>query len=268
MAMKQSPEDLFPLYALGALNEEERAQVEAYLEANPDSRSRLVAYQDAADALAELPDPEPPPSRVKAALMERVRSAGQAAPEADSPPPARADFWTRLRAWLAPSRLQTGLSLAAIALALAAGLWSLSLRSQVAELQAENARLAGELQTQREVLAQISAPESQALAVTGTEARPQAGGQLIAAPDRTEAVLLVRGLAVLDPDQTYQIWLIRDQLPASAGFLTVNEEGIGVVILRPSDPIDTFQAVGVSIEPQAGSDQPTGDIVLLGEISL
>jgi len=267
MSTDESIHDLLPLYALGALDEADRVRVETYLEANPHARAKILEYEAAADELGHAAEPVTPPARIKRAVLSRVRrDAGARRPS--MPVREKPSFFSaRGRFPAAFAWMPTALSIAALLVALAAGLWGLTLRAEVAALQTQNAALARELENQREVLAQINVPGVRVLAIQGTEARPGATGRLIAAPDEREAVLIVRGLAVLDPDHTYQVWLIDDQSPKPAGFLSIDEAGSGVVVLTAAIPLESFQAVGVSIEPQGGSQAPTGEIVLLGEIT-
>jgi len=79
-------------------------------------------------------------------------------------------------------------------------------------------------------------------------------------------VLIVAGLPKLQANQTYQVWLIADGKPVSAGLLTVDENGQGVVIVTSGESINSFQSLGISVEPEGGSPQPTGDIVVLSDI--
>ena len=98
--------------------------------------------------------------------------------------------------------------------------------------------------------------------LAGTEAAPQASATLIQEPGVGSAFLLVSGLPTLPEGQEYQVWKITGQGPASAGIFSSTDSVEQLVIL----PADFFgaDAVGVSIEPQGGSPQPTGAIVLLG----
>lgn len=73
-------DELFPFYALDALTDEERAEVDAYVAGNPEARARLndallLAAEWAAGAEPLAPSPE-----VKERLMARV--AGEAPPQA------------------------------------------------------------------------------------------------------------------------------------------------------------------------------------------
>ncbi|MBK8429796.1 MAG: anti-sigma factor [Chloroflexi bacterium] len=64
----------------------------------------------------------------------------------------------------------------------------------------------------------------------------------------------------------HQVLLIRDDGHDTAETFTVSTEGNGVLVVHSAEPLNTFTAVGVSIEPAGGSIQRTGEIVLLGNL--
>ena len=264
--MDQRIEDLFPLYALGALTDEERRQVDAYVASDPDAEARLAELTQAASALPYAAKPVDPSPGVKRAVLDRVQADARLSPPAVRMTP-RPGLWDavrhRLRArWVVP--VAAGLS----ALAAVAGFaWAVSLNGEVARLRAQIAALQRDLALQRQTLAQIAAPNVQTMAIAGTERQPAARGQLIADPRSTAAVLVVSGLLPLQPGQVYQFWLIRGDLPVSAGVFSVDEEGSAVLPVASTDLVGTFDAMGVSIEPEGGSPQPTGDIVMLSRLS-
>jgi anti-sigma-K factor RskA len=103
------------------------------------------------------------------------------------------------------------------------------------------------------------------ISLKGTNAQPQAQGQLIADPTSQSAVLVVTGLPPLESGRTYQVWLIADA-PISAGLLTVDANGQGVLIITSTESIGSFKSLGISVEPEGGSLQPTGDIVVLSDL--
>ena len=82
-------DELFPFYALDALTDDERAEVDAYVAANPAARDRLSAALADAAALVELSAPLAPAPEVKARLMARVAADADAATSmtADGRPP-------------------------------------------------------------------------------------------------------------------------------------------------------------------------------------
>jgi anti-sigma-K factor RskA len=91
-------------------------------------------------------------------------------------------------------------------------------------------------------------------------------GQLIADPNSESAVLVISGLPKLEPGKTYQVWLIDGGAPISAGLLSVDENGQGVFIVNSDESIGSFNSLGISIEPDGGSQEPTGEIVVLSDL--
>jgi anti-sigma-K factor RskA len=255
-------EELLPFYALDALTEEERELVEAYLAQHPERRAELDEMNRAVAALPQGVAPVEPSPRTKQALMQRVG--------------ADAEARSRSAARSQPSRhvsrfesLFRTLSLAAAALAL---IWVLVLNLQVVRMRNEITSLNNALAAQSNSLNQIiqKLPQSNpsgtiTVSLKGTQAEPQAQGQLIANPTSDSAVLVVTGLPPLEPGKTYQVWLIADA-PVSAGLLTVDANGQGVLIITSTESIGSFKALGISVEPTGGSPQPTGDIVVLSDL--
>src|SRR3972149_6030013 len=130
--MDERIEDLFSLYALGALTDEERAQVDAYVTANPEARRRLEDVRRAAAALPYDALPVNPSPRVKAALMERVHADARTRPASR---PAYAADISRRRLMLARALpVFAGVSLL---VAIALGVWALSLDSEIKRLREE-----------------------------------------------------------------------------------------------------------------------------------
>ena len=96
---------------------------------------------------------------------------------------------------------------------------------------------------------------------------PQAHATLTVAADAVTATFVATNLPQLDANLTYQLWLIRGDLPISAGIFNVDENG-RIVYQVDGTLAASFDAVGVSIEHAGGSEQPTPDqIILLGAAS-
>lgn len=270
--MDEKLEALLPLYALDALTPEERAQVEAYVAVDPEARTRLAELSQTAAALPYAAAPVTPPTAVKTRLMARVEvDARRRQPAAERP----ASLWENWRRRLAPVALAASLGLAALALA-----WGVSLNAEVTQLRTEGVALKAQvtqLRTEAELLreqvnqqdrllAQLTAPGARITEVSGTALQPGARGHFIADPQQATAVLVVSGLAQLQPGQTYQFWLLREGVAVGAGLFTVDADGRAVLTVDAGVTPD-FTAVGVSIEPAGGSPAPSDQIVMLGELS-
>jgi hypothetical protein len=211
------------------------------------------------------------PSRhVKEALMRRVAAdagAREASARRDTSsmrvPPESASRALRLE------DIFRVLSLGAAAIAI---LWAFVLNAQVRRLQSEINALNDQVAAQSDSLDQIITNLNQSnpsdvvtVSLKGTDVQPGAQGQLIADPNEKSAVLVISGLPPLEPGKTYQVWLIGDA-PVSAGLLTVDENGQSLLIVTSEESIGSFNSLGISVEPEGGSDQPTGDIVVLSEL--
>jgi anti-sigma-K factor RskA len=258
--MENHIEDLLPFYALDALTEEERDLVEAYLIKHPEKRAELETMSRAAAALPQSVSPVQPAPRTKQALMKRVAADVRDRSSVLSQPSPRVSRWE--------SFFRT-LSLAGAALAI---IWVIVLNIQVVRLRNEIASLNGALVAQSKSLNQIieklpqtNEPETITVSLKGTDVQPGAQGQLIANPASQAAVLVITGLPPLEPGKTYQVWLIADA-PVSAGLLTVDANGQGVLIVTSTESIGSFKSLGISVEPEGGSPQPTGDIVVLSDL--
>jgi anti-sigma-K factor RskA len=269
-------EELFPFYALDALTDEERAEVEAYVAGNPAAGARLLAAQDAVTAFAAELEPIAPEPAVKARLMARIADEAAAQPAAAERPmttarpsaparPARAPQPAR-RPSLRDFFFGRALGFAVLLLLLGGfGLWRLAqqtnaLRAQIAALEAQAAALQSDvdrLRTTNDTLwAELAARDE------------TAAGTLTMLPNGDEVTLWVANLPPPPADSTYQAWLIVGGAPVSAGTFAVDATGQGHHTIANATP-GNFEAVGVSLEPAGGSEQPTpGNIILLGGVDI
>lgn len=285
-------DELFPFYALDALTDEERDEVEAYIAGNPAAAARLLAAQDAVTALAAELTPVAPDPAVKARLMARI--GDETAPAVATPPPAARHAPPATRRTPPASRgfslrdffFGRALGFAVLLLLLGGfGLFRLGqqtndLRAQVATLEAQAAALQSdvdrlqttndtlwaELAARDETLAQLHQPGAVTVAIgDATGEHPAAVGMVTMMPGGDEAMLSVANLPPPPAGNTYQAWLIVGGAPVSAGTFSVDATGGGHHPI--SATTGSFEAVGVSLEPSGGSDQPTpGNIILLGSL--
>jgi len=255
-------EELLPFYALDALNDEDKELVEAYLKEHPEARQQIEEMESAVAALPYGVQPVDPSPHSKVALMRRVAADQRAASSTRNRP-------SRPRGM----RFENFFRVFSLGAAIVAILWVIVLSTQVSRLRNEISALSEALVAQSNEIEQINAklPQTTPSAVItvslkGTEVQPQAQGQLIADPNSQSAVLVIVGLTPLEAGKTYQVWLIQGDAPVSAGLLKVDENGQGVLVVSSETAIGSFDALGISVEPEEGSPQPTGDIVVLSEL--
>jgi anti-sigma-K factor RskA len=228
--------ELLPAYALGCLDEDEYVVIAKHLAACEGCRAELRSYAAVADQLAlGVPD-VPPPARLKERLMHQVRSS-------DAQAQSRSSWWQQLAAFIRRTTPVWGLVGMLLIVALAtSNVW---LWQQLGQQQA--APRPGALDT---------------IGLAGTEVAPEATGLIIVSVDGEHGTLVVDRLPQLGTEQEYQLWLIQDGQRTSGGVFSVGPDGYGSVWVSSPQPLSSYSAFGITIEPKGGSPGPTGERVL------
>lgn len=77
-----------------------------------------------------------------------------------------------------------------------------------------------------------------------------------------QLVLEVNGLQASSGDQAYQLWVIKDGNRFNGGTFRVDEKGSSVMIYDLNVTQGTFEAIGITLEPDGKGMQPRGKKVL------
>ncbi|HSK97048.1 MAG TPA: anti-sigma factor [Euzebyales bacterium] len=262
-----SVHDLLPLYALDSLPDDERAVFEQHLRTCDRCADELASYEPALTHMAADVEEAPSP-RLKADVMARIRSVPQEAPVPAEPrdapvtarpqeAPATAERTTEpLR--LHPERRQPSrrFALAAAVLALAflgvsatgLGLWR---RTQVLEEQLAQAR------AETELASIMMADDAE---VIDLDSQVSGTLRVAMAPSLDAGMVLADDLEAPPEDSAYQLWVLDDGQPRSAGVVSRRNGVIGQLT-----DVAAADGVAVSIEPRSGSTAPTGPIVAQAE---
>ena len=248
-------DELLPAYALHALGQHERALVEEHIVQCATCRRALSEYQDVAEELLYAAPQTPAPAHLRADLVRRVRNSGKASVRPAAPQ--------------AVSRQAGGARRWVYAL-VAAFLLLLSVANLVwwrmaSDLRASQAALQEQVEAQR-VAMQLLASGGQTAVLRGDQPAPQVVALLTWAPDQTAAVLQVSDLPPAPAGQAYQLWLVRDGQRDSGGLFAPDPQGRGVLVVQAPQPLQSYQAVGVTLEPAGGSPGPTGPRVFGGSL--
>ncbi len=221
--------DQLAAYALDALDERERKAFEVHLADCRECRAELADFRETVSLLAEGAAGPAPPD----ALRERILG------EARKERPSQSVVVLRPRRAL---RLTAIAAAAAVAAAIGFGVWAASLSNS---LDAERSARAAEARA-----AAILADADSTRVPMGER------GELVRSPDG-DAVMVVRNLAPAPEGQTYEAWVIDSGGPVKAGLF----EGGGQQIVLLEEPVAEGSMVAVTLEPDGGSEQPTGDIL-------
>jgi anti-sigma-K factor RskA len=234
--------ELLPDYALGCIDAEDSARVYQHLQECPGCQAELEAYDAVVQQLALAACDAAPPPELKDRLMMCIKER-QTASETPQP-------W-----WRMPLDALTHLKAGALAwqaamIVLIVGLaigniwqWQHSDRSN----QVETGRLPS-------------------VAMVSTTAAPQAKGMLVLSADGQYGPLIVDGLPVLDSRHQYQLWLIRGAQRTSGAVFSVDADGYGSLAVSAPQPLSSYDAFGITVEPAGGSPGPTGERVLFANM--
>ena len=228
-----------PAYAIGALDAEDVIALESHLTTCASCRTELAGYRFLHESLLTAVPPKQPSDALRKRLQSRL-------PSAQKPAPARPQrTWT-----FSFSRLAVGASLI---LLLAMNLYSIL---QTRTMQQEQTRLSRQIRTGQTVMSMLSYPATQRLSIND-----KVVGSVLVDKERDIVALIVWNMPELTDNQTYQIWLIDQQEDrVSAGvFNSETDQPYTTKIIYPKQKLTDFTAVGVTVEPAGGSDQPTGE---------
>jgi anti-sigma-K factor RskA len=210
-------------YALGALKEDEAARLRLHLAECDGCRRRLRQFEEAVEVLPRTVAQLEPPSRLRASLIEAVRSEPRRA-ESGSASRARQPWWQGVGAALL--RPATAL---AVASALIAGV------------------VVGYL------ISEPGGGETTTLEAQAMASAHGATGELERAG--SSGILRVRGMPTLAGDQVYEVWVERDgKFEPSSLFAPRRDHSADAAVPNGLDGAD---AVLVTKEPRGGSSQPT-----------
>ena len=263
---------LLPAYSIGAADPDEVRLVETLLERCPEGAAELAEYEALAESLLHGAPPVEPPAALRASLLAALDAQATLAPAVAAPaamPPAPAArlslFPTAATRWMA--------AVAAVAVLVLIGsnlFWldrDAAARARAAELMAREQAVLAMLEQQTEVLASLGDVTTERYELASTDAGP-ASAQAVAfwKPGNAFGLLSVAGLPELESGRTYQMWLIRGDETVPAGLLDVNEDGRGTLIFEASEPVTDFEALGLTDEPEGGSQAPTTTPILVGVV--
>ena len=250
----ESVRDLAAAYALGALSPEESREFEAYLASSPEAQHEVAEYRDVA-ALLALAGPEAAPSE---GLRERVLGSISTQKTKSIPRRTNPIVWGALAASLVGV---VGLGSALM-----------STRRQLAELRGRLDVASVRLDSAQNIIAvrestinRIFEPGVELYQLTAS-GDPDPHIQLFWDRIRNRAVVHASGLRQLDPGKAYQLWFIKDGKPVPS--VTFKPEPTGHARIEPVQvPAEgDLSAAAVTIEPEAGSQQPTMPIVMVGPL--
>ena len=148
-----------------------------------------------------------------------------------------------------------------LAAALQENLDAANTQARISELETAAAqRVADGLRGAARVL---TATDVQPLDLDGQPVAPAARGRLFWSAAEG-GLLTATGLPPVPPGRVYQLWLIPDTSPLSAGVLSADAEGRAMAAVTPPEGVTGPVPAAVTLEPAGGAASPGGEVYLLG----
>jgi anti-sigma-K factor RskA len=234
--------DLIESYVFGSLSPDEYNEIEAHLDSGCEKCiERLNEISQLSVILANSVPQENPPDKIKEKLLDSIKN---------KPPKSiniKANKFTKFN-WI--------LAAAAVVI-ISLGLGLLKLNSQVRELK-------GNLDEARDVTRLLESPGMKFVNLEGVAPNPQAFGKVVVDPEKGNAVVYMYKLPQNPKGMEYQLWVMREGKPTSAGVFSVSPDGKAILALNDLGGMDSIPKFLVTIEPKGGMDAPTGMMYLTG----
>lgn len=261
--------DLLDAYALGAAEKREAEGIERHASDCVRCWEQLNEAQQAAALLAL----SVPLERAPAALRERIMA--QAAREAAKAPAAAVPARRRRFTWTSAAGALGAAGVAALVFSAFLQVQMSDLRgekndlsAQVADLRIENSDLGARLAAagsaigrQHQVLTVMSSSDVQTVSMAKMSAPSGAAATYGWSPANSEGFILCEGLPPLEDGEVYQAWFIFGNDPVAADTFSA-PDGACIVPLDLTGVRRRPSAIGITIEPDSGSTEPSGGWLL------
>jgi anti-sigma-K factor RskA len=250
--------EYIPAYAAGALSVEDAKRLEEHLSAGCDiCEPELLIYGATVSKL--------PLSLAPVALPSNLKSRVHARLERES----------LLQPVIKPQRSMVPYLLLAASLAVAifAGFlyWNTNLelnrqKSLLASRESQITEMQQVMQNQKAEINWLRDPGVQLALLTGMVNGNETKGKMIWHPVEHKGIFYVQSLPPLVSDKSYQLWVIGNQGPVSAGVFEPDRSGSAVLtVQRIEAPVDGPPIFAVTIEPYGGVPKPTGTPIMTGK---
>jgi anti-sigma-K factor RskA len=260
MSHDEAFDTLVAVYAVGALDGEERARLEAHLAEGCLTCERTL--RESGEALAALASESPrtiPPGHIKDALIRRIASVTPHVRRVRPGP-------SRLR-WVAGT-VAAVIVVSAFTGAYVAARYEARLGQMARETAAIRERLRldqlaldEQLATYRDVVELLRDPATRVITLGGLAPARQALARVVW-NDRTGGHIFVANLEPAPAGKAYELWTIGAGAPRAAGLVTVPASGKGSQRVDPVPGGDTVKVFAITLEPAGGTAAPTGPMIL------
>lgn len=257
MAHRPDYEDQIALYSLGLLEGEELREIEEHLAEGCEICTAML--KDSDTVFTNLPlclDDAPLPEHLEKKILDRLVDKG---PVGQKSPVF--GFWKSLNPlWL---NLGAAVSLAVILFLVVT---NISLRKELELREKSMTELEAKLIREREMIEFVMNPEVNEVKLGSKMPDTKASGKLYWNKETDKGLFVASGIPLPGKGKTYQLWVIEDGRPASMGVFDVDPEGNSMMEIKTMPEAGASMQFAVTLEPEGGVPQPTGDMYLYGSL--
>jgi anti-sigma-K factor RskA len=264
-------EELCAGYVLNALSAAENEEFEELLrEADEDQRQTFDEMQSAANNLAFTVEKVQPSASVKKAVIKNIES-GSTSDDAVAVSAVPTDSESKEKSrGLSRSTLAMAASFALLIITLALAYFAFDQNATINEQEATITELKSENQQKDEMLSILGARTVDLVVMDGLEVNPGGYGKVIWDAENQQALLQVSNLPEVPSGKAYQLWLIKNNKPVPSGLFSV-QTGAKDSFFKIEQMADankqSANAFAITLEPEGGSQQPTGAMYMLGNVA-
>jgi anti-sigma-K factor RskA len=242
--------DLLDAYALGAVDSDEAYRLEGHVADCIECWEELNKSRRTASLLALSVPIHRAPDRLRRRLMSRAQSED-----------ARADrrpFLERFHFAWRPALAGLGVAgVVALAFASTLQVQMSDLRGDKNELAQQLSEASSEIEQQRQVVAVLSASDSEKIPMDAATLRTDAESVYNWSRETDAGFIVCNNFPALPDGQVYQVWLTRAGRAESVATFLPHADG-GCQIPMDMSRLDWRpEGIGISVEPEGGSERPT-----------
>ena len=236
-------EELLEAYVVGALDADDLTELEKHLSEGCERCNTILStLSDVRIRLAEsVPEQEPAPG-VKKKLLARISVSKSNAGGSSG-------FVRKYGGWLAAASIAAVLVIVIF---------------RMGDLQEHIETLQNNLLEMEDVTSLLSSPGMEFIDLRGIGPNERAFGKVVYDKDKGNGVVHMYQLPQTPEGMQYQIWVMWDGVPTSAGIFSVDEDGNAVLKLTGLPDPSKIASFDVTIEPAGGLTFPTGMMYLTG----
>lgn len=132
-----------------------------------------------------------------------------------------------------------------------------------------NAYMFTQIQKEEEIVEQATIDQvTQYVELAAVKGNAKGTASIIKQGGQSSLVVQASQLQDLSQEEVYQVWLIKDEKPQRAGTFVTGQDGKGSAVFKLNKEFakEDWDTVAITLEPDANSQLPQGDIILASEI--